>query len=151
MGASSLTSRVLFFLQKKFNAKHSNDIQFLKHYPANLDGIAKHFAGNICRSDRNVEDMMRMAVLNNAVMEGLSRAGTRRYHGEFALEINKRLQNRFRFTHRAPRFFQLLPSADCELAFAVVSESCGLQYRGQRKLHRRQTANPQGSRLAETA
>src|SRR6185437_7465279 len=40
---------------------------------------------------------------------------------------------RFHFAHRAPRVFQLLPSSDCELAFAVVSESCCLQYRGQRK------------------
>src|SRR5689334_6078332 len=78
---------------EELHAEDADYPQPVQHHARDLDGVSRYLRINAGRSDRSVENVPLMAILDRAVMRERAVAAARRYDADLAIEIDKRLEH----------------------------------------------------------
>ena len=115
---------------EELHAENANVVERLEHLARDVDRLALQRLRDIRRRDGYVEDVPDVRVLDRLERGDLAAHAACRHDGNLALQIDERLENRFRPAERRPRRrdISLRRSArDRHLPFAVVAERRGLE------------------------
>ena len=103
-GASSLTSSAAVARHEELDAQEADVLERFHHASRDVDRLRAAIAGgDVGGRHRDVEDVMRVRVLDRSEMRPLAVDAARADHRHLAIEIDERLEDRLAASERVPR------------------------------------------------
>ena len=115
-------------LEEEFDAECADIVESLGDRPCDLDSLLCRRVGNVGPREGNIENMICVVILDNALLCELTFLPTSTNDGNFLLKCNELLKYRFLPVQGIKSSLDLAVDIDPSLAFAVIAETRGLQY-----------------------
>ncbi len=114
-------------VQKELHTEHADHIQLGQHRARQLDGFSCNRRRHGCRRHGEIQDVVAMAVFDDAPVGKSPVQPTRGDHRQLPVEVDHRLQDSFLLADGRPGSRRVLRAVDARLAFAVVAKGRSLE------------------------
>src|SRR5438132_3272991 len=112
---------------EKLDTENADKIERLHHFAPDLRRLGGDCRRHLGRRDRHVKKVMAMLVVDGAEVRPGAIDTPRADHGDLAIEIDKRFDDRLLTAQRVPRIERIAVASDRPLALSVVPEGRGFE------------------------